>query len=467
MWRKSITLRLALHFGVASSAVLLVIGYLVGSAVEGHFVELDRMQLRGKMELVRHVLARVRSATDVAALPERMNDALTGHASLSIRIGAPDGRTLFVSPGAYFPDSLQQGAPATAPVDGSQLTSWERGGHVFRGFSTVASTAALELPTAIVAIAVTTDEHHAFMAAFYTSLWLAIGVGIASTLLLGWVAAKRGLAPVRELTGVAQRITASRLDDRLPRSTLPMELVDLATAFNDMLSRLEGSFRRLSEFSQDLAHELRTPIGNMMAQTQVALARSRTPDEYREVLYSNCEEFERLARMISDMLFLAQADNGLMVPRSETVDLANEVRELFEFYDALAEDRGVGMTLAGDGTVRGERLMIRRAIGNLLSNALNHTPRGGSVTVRIGPEKRGQVRLAVENPGDGIPAEHLSRVFDRFYRVDPSRQRLTEGAGLGLAITKSIVTAHHGSVQAYSSGGLTRFELLFPAPAPA
>ena len=301
------------------------------------------------------------------------------------------------------------------------------------------------------------------MAAFYEILWLAIAAGILSTGLFGWVAARRGLAPIREMTNVAQSITASRLHDRLPKAALPMELVDLAAAFNGMLSRLEESFRRLSEFSSDLAHELRTPIGSLMTQTQVALSRTRSSDEYREVLYSNSEEYERLARMISDMLFLAKSDNGLIVPHSETVDLAIEVRKLFEFYDALAEDQGVRLELTGNGTVDAERLMIRRAISNLLSNAINHTPRGGCVSVRIEPAEDQGVRLSVENPGAGIAEEHLSRLFDRFYRVDPSRQRSTDGAGLGLAITKSILAAHNGTVHVHSAGGLTRFDIAFPA----
>jgi two-component system heavy metal sensor histidine kinase CusS len=247
---------------------------------------------------------------------------------------------------------------------------------------------------------------------------------------------------------------------------LPLELVDLAAAFNGMLSRLEDSFRRLSEFSSDLAHELRTPIGSLMTQTHVALSRTRSADEYREVLYSNSEEYERLARMIADMLFLAKSDHGLIVPRSEPIELENEVKELFEFYDALAEDQGIKLALDGHGEVHGDRLMIRRAISNLLSNAISHTPRGGAINVRIRDESNGAVRLSVENTGDGIAPEHLSRLFDRFYRVDPSRQRSTEGAGLGLAITKSIVAAHNGTVQAFSADGLTRFVILFPAPGP-
>jgi len=167
--------------------------------------------------------------------------------------------------------------------------------------------------------------------------------------------------------------------------------------------------------------------------------------------------------MIADMLFLAKAGNGLIVPRSEAVDLASEVRDLFEYYDALVGERGVHLAMSGEGSVRGERLMIRRAISNLLSNAVNHTSRGESIHVRIDRVDGDSVRLTVENRGATIPAEHLPRLFDRFYRVDPARQRLSEGAGLGLAITKSIVAAHRGIVQAFSASGVTRIEIVFPA----
>ena len=157
----------------------------------------------------------------------------------------------------------------------------------------------------------------------------------------------------------------------------------MALAFNDMLSRLEGSFRRLVEFSSDLAHELRTPINNLMTQTQVVLSRPRSADNYRETLYSNLEEYERLARTISDMLFLAKADHGMLVPRWESVDLAVQVRQLFEFYEALADSQGIGLTLSGEGLALGDPLMLRRALGNLLSNAIRHTPRGGTIEMRI------------------------------------------------------------------------------------
>jgi two-component system heavy metal sensor histidine kinase CusS len=232
-----------------------------------------------------------------------------------------------------------------------------------------------------------------------------------------------------------------------------------------MLSRLEDSFRRLSDFSSDLAHEFKTPLSNMMMQTEVALSKSRSEEDYRETLYSGLEECDRLARTVSDMLFLAKADHGQVVPTIEIIDLATEVQELFEFYDAFVEERGVTLARQGSGVVHGDRLMLRRAISNLLSNAVAHTAPGGQITVSLTSTTADVITLAVENPGPSIPSEHLPRLFDRFYRVDPARQRSRGGVGLGLAITKSIVTAHGGKMSVSSDHGITRFSMTLPTKA--
>ncbi|MEP7181249.1 MAG: heavy metal sensor histidine kinase [Betaproteobacteria bacterium] len=462
MRQLSLTFRLTFYFSAISAVILLAIGYSVGMAVDRHFAEEDRMELQGKQEMVEHLLAGARSPADLDAIPHRIDDALMGHQSLVMSITGADGKPLFTSPGIAFPARLLVDPGPGVGASQPPLVTWEYDGHAHRGSVIRVPTQMPGVPHAIVGIAVNIDHHRLFLAEFYRNLWLAIAGGIVLAGVLGWGAARRGLAPVRAMAAVARTITASRLHDRLPLATLPAELVTLATSFNDMLSRLEDSFRRLSEFSSDLAHELRTPVTNLMMQSQVALSRSRSVDEYREVLYSNVEEYDRLARMITDMLFLAKADNGLIVPHDEAIDVASEVRELFEFFDALAEENGVTLAVAGNGAVHGERSMIRRAISNLLSNAIDHTLRGGRVDVKIDPAPGGLLGIAVENPGATIAAEHLPRLFDRFYRVDPSRRRSTDGAGLGLAITRSIIAAHHGTVQAFSEDGLTRFEIVIP-----
>jgi two-component system heavy metal sensor histidine kinase CusS len=247
----------------------------------------------------------------------------------------------------------------------------------------------------------------------------------------------------------------------LPVHTVPPELAELAQSLNDMLARLEVAFARLSDFSSDIAHELRTPVSNLMTQTQVALSRARSASDYRSVLESNAEEFERLARMIADMLLLAKADNGLVVPNRESVDLSAEVTALFDYYEALAAEKNLALRLTGVAQVAADRLMLRRAINNLLSNAVRHASAGTSVDITLG-QTADRVTMDVENYGDPIAPEFLVRVFDRFFRVDPSRQRNQEGTGLGLAITRSIVAAHGGMISVTSSGGVTRFSIGLP-----
>ena len=243
----------------------------------------------------------------------------------------------------------------------------------------------------------------------------------------------------------------------------PSELEELARTLNAMLARLQDSFQRLSDFSSDLAHELRTPVSNLLTQTQVVLSKRRDVEAYQDVLASNAEEFERLSRIISDMLFLAKADNNLLTPSKDDVELSAEVNSLFEFYEALAEEKGLILTCHGQGNVAGDQLMLRRAINNLLSNAIRHSPQGGAIDVDIAAGDGGGTTLSVTNSGETIPPEHLPRLFDRFYRTDSSRQRFSDGAGLGLAITRSILRAHRGEVAATSASGLTRFTLRFPA----
>ncbi len=465
MLLRSIAFRLTVLLGVALTAVLLALGQIVISSLAKHFEAADLHEIRGKVELARQALGKVRSAADLAALPEQLEGALVGHDALEVTVLGPDREVIFATRDSRFPDGLLAGARSPSAMPPAGLVSWTDGEHAYRGIAAPEPIGIAGAAPVIVAVAVRIDKHLRFIEAFRRELWLALVAAVLSTTGVVLLAVRLGMAPVRRVADVARTITANRLDQRLDVSAVPTELRDMAHAFNGMLERIEDSVRRLSDFSADLAHELRTPIGNLMTQTQVALSKARSTDEYREVLYSNLEEHDRLARMVSDMLFLAKADNGLIAPHGEPVWLANEVRELFDFYEALAEEKGVELTLEGEATVHGDRLMLRRALSNLLSNAIRHTPRGGAVSVGIDCNRNGMAGLRVTNPGAAIPAEQLARIFDRFYRADPSRHRTSEGAGLGLSITRSIVEAHRGRIRAASSEGTTTFEVLLPEAA--
>lgn len=456
----SLTLRLTLLFALASACVLFLLGLLIGNSVERHFAEQDMELLTGKMHLARHILERNAGSPAEGMLTQQLDDALTGHHGLVLAVYGPDQTTLYAREAFAFPQALL--ARPMAPGSEQPVKWTGEDGLPWRGIATTIKLSAADGRQLTVAIATEITHHEHFMSSFRGTLWVFVALATLTMGLLGWFVVRRGLSPLQAIKRQAAGITAKDLHTRLPVEAIPLELADLAVTLNAMLSRLEESFQRLSDFSSDLAHELRTPVSNLLTQTQVTLAKARSADDYRDILASNAEEFERLSRTIADMLYLAKADNNQIIPNREQVDLAEEIGDLLEYYEVLAEEQAITLSLAGQGRISGDRLMLRRAVGNLLSNALRHTPGGGQVAVRIDPEGDDRLRVSVTNTGNDIPAEHLPRLFDRFYRADSSRQRTTESSGLGLAITRTIVLAHGGEVAVHSAGGSTCFTLSLP-----
>jgi len=456
---RSLTHRVALLFAIVVAAVLGMLGFVLDRAVDAHFRDMDHHILAGKLELVGNLLAKAGDRAALDTLPQQLDDALVGHHGLALAVLDGVGRVWFASTAETFPHPLLEAARRQE----RSLITWRVDGRPYRGLAARMPAGVAEGGPYTVAVALDIRHHAEFMVQFRRTLALVMLLAAIVTAALGWAVTARALAPLREMGATAASISANRLDARLPETGVPQELAALAAAFNQMLARLEDAFRRLADFSSDIAHELRTPVSNLMTQTQVALSRSRDADAYRETLESALEEYDRLARMIGDMLFLAKADNRLLVPHREAVDLALETRRLIEFHEALAEEAGVALAVTGEARVVGDRLMLQRALANLLGNAIRHTDRGGTITVRL-QQGRDEISIAVENPGPAIPSEHLPRLFDRFYRADPARRAGGgEHTGLGLAIVKSIVEAHGGEVGVRSEPGLTRFELHLPA----
>ncbi|MBT0960478.1 heavy metal sensor histidine kinase [Denitromonas iodatirespirans] len=455
----SLTARLTLLFAAASSAVLLALGLVIGSAMERHFEEQDVDILSAKLGLIAHTLQQHLGAKLPEPLPPMLSHTFIGHEAMSVRVLDADQAPVFEAGDAHFP------AMAPFPTsDGGDARPfvWTQQDTVYRGLATRITLPTQPARALTVAVAIDIAHHIQFMNAFSYTLWAFVLGAAALSGLLGWVAARRGLAPLAAVAARTASITAQRLDERLPDVQLPEELRTLVASLNAMLARLQEAFARLSDFSSDLAHELRTPISNLMTQTQVALSRERPAEDYREILASNAEEFERLSKMIADMLFLAKSEHGLVIPNREAVDLRAEMAALFDFYDALAEEKAIRLVMSGQASVTGDRLMLRRALSNLLSNAVRHASPGSTVDVAIETGHDG-ARVRVRNAGDTVPAEALTRVFERFYRADPARRHTSEGAGLGLAITRSIVLAHGGRIDADSADGATTFTIRLPA----
>lgn len=450
--RLTLTARLTVLFTLVSAAVLLGLGLLVAGATSRHFVELDRTYLEDKGHLVEKLAT---EAASPAALVATLNDLRDSHSGLFVQVWQ-DGQWV------YGPPNLTRGAPREPWVPGD-VRDWDFEGRALRGllhtFDPAPDTTGQRHLR--VWVAVDTGHHAHFLASMRQALALYLGAATLVSGLLGGWAARSGLAPLKAMRDRATSMTAHKLQERMPVDAVPVEFAELATSLNGMFDRLQQDFQRLMDFSSDLAHELRTPLSNLLTQTQVALAQRRTPDEYRDILASNAEEFERLAKTVSDMLLLAKTENGIDLPHRERIRLEEEVQALFDFYEAVAAEKHIGLALHGRGEMDGDRLMLRRAISNLLSNALRHAHAGSVVAIGLS-SGTGSVRLEVVNQGPTIAPEDLPRLFDRFYRADRSRAHpAAEGAGLGLAITQAIVESHGGRISVRSAAGETCFTLEF------
>ncbi len=306
-----------------------------------------------------------------------------------------------------------------------------------------------------VQIAIDVSQEEDLLARFRRWFW---GILLATAVLfplVGYRIARHGIRPVEEMAATARRITSSNLRERIGAEGYPSELASLAGTFNEMLDRLEESFERISRFSADIAHDLRTPVNNIRGEAEVALARSRTVAEYRDVLESSLEEAVRLSDLIGDLLFLARAESPLTELHRESVNIGELLSTVRDYYEASAADAGISLIVKG-GTeplnAELDRSLMLRAVSNLVSNAIAQTPPGGTVTLAATNEDAA-IHIEVSDTGVGIPAEALPRVFDRFFRVDPSRSKTSGGTGLGLAIVQSILTLHGGSAEIASQLG--------------
>lgn len=444
--RLTLVTRLTVLYALVSAIVLSGLGVMVARATYAHFVDLDLTYLQGKASLVKSSLTQENDSTAIRAL---MMQHMRSHEGLYIVIDKGTSEPLKIE-GVDF-SSLRD-----AQIAWGQTYDWKNQGLALRGIKVPLTNGEQLL------LALDTHHHTHFMSQLHFTLALYLLCATILSGLLGWWAARRGLTPLRVMHEHARKIDANQLNVRMPTTESSQELAELAQGLNQMLERLERDFERLSEFSGDLAHELRTPITNLLTQTQVTLTRERDAEVYREILASNAEEFQRLARMVSDMLYLAKTEHGLELPHRESVMLEREVQSLFDFYEAVAEEAELGLSLQGEATIDGDRVMVQRAIGNLLSNALRHANKHSVVRVTIVPLSD-TVELSVVNEGQQIDAAWIPRLFDRFFRTEKSRPHPEHsGTGLGLSITQSIMIAHGGTIRVKSDEKNTSFTLVFP-----
>ncbi|WP_176307883.1 heavy metal sensor histidine kinase [Burkholderia ambifaria] len=462
----SLLRRLTLAFAAVAALVFALTGAYLYRSLSAELTRRDDIEIAGKLN---QFLQLARSSGSTAALradPAVFHEVLLSHPGVYLGIYDAANRPLVEhtdEAGNTLASVIARPRPAdAAAMAASPFTCAPPGigtSRCVRARATLPSGETIQ-----VALARTATDRQSLLESYRVDIWLAAALGALLVGALGYAVASRGLRPVESLGRQTSRIEAHNLNARLDARGGPVELHELATSVNRMLDRLERAFVRLSQFSSDLAHDMRTPLANVISSSQVTLSRARTTEEYEALIDSNIEECERLQRMIENMLFLARTDNARQHLKTVELDAGAELRRLASYFQALADEAGVHLAVQGEAPVVADSTLFRRAVSNLASNALEHAQAGSTIELTVST-RPGYAVVEVTNRGAAIPPEQIERIFERFYRIDSSRHGAARNAGLGLAIVKSIIELHRGKVEVESRDGRTTFALYFPARA--
>ncbi|MFM0647357.1 heavy metal sensor histidine kinase [Paraburkholderia bryophila] len=450
---RTLRARLTALIILSTSAVLAASGFGLYEALRNRIESASLEQMAETVSALQMHLTAIRNPDDIARTAETWVDQLHGHRNMDLAIYDAAGNRLLSTAG-FQPYAPVLSIPAPVRLERSRSA-----------LRYLVANASLEDPGgASVRVAVQYDasSDQALLRASAQTIVLIEVLGVVAAAALAYGIALLGLSPLRRLVARAEDMSTSRLAQPLPALDTSGELRELGRAFNGMLARLDEAFTRLSQFSSNLAHDMRTPLTNLQAAAQVALAQPRSADEYRDVIESSVDEYQRLSRMIEDMLFLARSEQADASLSLRELDAVAEAERVAGYYETVAEDAGVSIVVTGQGVVRADLLLYQRALSNLLSNALAHAPEGTAITVDCN-QADDATTISVSDLGPGIDTHHIERIFERYYRVDPSRHNSASGTGLGLAIVRSIMNSHGGECGVQSRPHvLTRFWLRFP-----
>lgn len=442
--------------------------YFLSDYIEDSFeqfnVTRNILELESVIKSIEDELAEHGDESERDKLNQNLLLILTGHQRLSVYILDESGRVVYGTQGpnlalARAHDEFDE------IVEKHYTTVWHNEDKSYRLAASCVPTSHNEGEFTIIA-AINRDLQLNFLQYLHEGLRSLIVISCILTLFGSVLTIYITQKPINRLIKKIEGINSKRLNYRISTATVPTKYIGLVEAFNNMVSGMEDVFRRQNEFTGDIAHEIRTPITNLITQTQIALNNKKMANEdYREILYSNLEEYERLSKMTTDMLFLARADNNLITPELHRIDLNSLFTDVLEYFEPLCEDNQISMQVNGSGCqIEGDRLMITRAINNIIFNAIRYTPQGKQITITLKQINHEIVSIEIANPGKKIPPEHLPHLFERFYRIDKSRKRNGEGGfGIGLAIVKSIITTHKGQIAVESDDISTRFIITLPA----
>jgi len=449
----SIATRLTLWYALLSVVLIAAAGSALYWVLAERLRQEDDQLLAGRIAELRAIL--VLHPPGAAVFQEEVKREAAMLPGIEVRVQDSRGGTVFETPGAGGAIVDAQTPPAS-----ERVRDWHApDGSLYR---LMAATVAVGAGYTVQA-AMSRSKEEEMLAAYRRTLWLAVSLALAVAVAAGYLIARREMRPVKKLAALVAELGVADLHRRVGDSW-PQELQPLAGNFDQLLGRLEDAFARISQFSADIAHELRTPLHILQGEAELALTRAGSAEAYRACIESAAEEYQRLAAMVDALLFLARAEQPDTQLNRQWLQLDHEIATVCDFYQALADEQAVALVAKGSGQVLADASLLRRALGNLVANALRHTPGGGRIVIAVRQRPDQGAEISVSDTGDGIAPEDLAHVFDRFYRADSGRSRTKAGTGLGLAIVKFIMELHGGtaSIQSELHQGTT-VTLTFPA----
>ncbi|MCA8023593.1 heavy metal sensor histidine kinase [Burkholderia metallica] len=451
----SLLKRLTVAFALVTALIFSILGAYLYHALSSKLRQRDDIEITGKLDQFS------KFARESGSLDGVRDNSLFFHETLLSHPG------LFVSVFDSGGNPLIQHSDITSVNLNSKLVDGQQPNRPFEcappgiGFAEcIYGTASLSSTTVTVVVARSAGDRHSLLQDYRMDAFIASAIGALMVAISGYIITRRGLHPIEKIGHQASNIEAHRLSDRLNIDRSPIELVEISSSINRMLDRLERAFARLSQFSSDLSHDMRTPLANIISSSQIILSRPRRGEEYEALIESNIEECERLQRMIESMLFLARTDNATQHVNLSNINTDDELPKIISYFQHAADEKNVALKSIGSASISADAILFRRAIGNLLSNAVEYALPNTVISIKS-YETSSTALICIENIGKEIPSEHINFVFERFYRADHARHGSAKNAGLGLAIVKSIMTLHDGDVSVISKNGKTSFTLSF------
>lgn len=456
---RSLTVRLALFFAVLASALLGTVSVGLYNALETQLIIRDDAALVSRVEQVRTLLQDANTMQLVKEKPNLFANMLGNREGMLVLQFPGQAPLIEINPGGLPVPALSP-EPAGTPLALSSVRRYMTDGGT--PFSAVTASTHTNHGTELhITAGRLMSERTRMLELYRQRIIMLVTCGTILATLIAFALVARGMRPLRSLAEHAASIGVNNLAGRIEYSKAPRELAPLIVSFNAMLDRLEVSFTRLSNVSADMAHDLRTPIGNLLGQTEVALGMIRSTDYYQNLLVSNFEELQRLSRMTDNMLFLARSDHSSAAIEGAVLDVAKEFERVGDYFEGLAEERDLRIVQSGSGHFWADPLLVRRALANLVANAVQYAEHGTEIVLSASEVPNGQT-LSVTNSGAEIPIHLHERLFERFYRTDAARRGSAQSCGLGLSIVRTIMALHQGQVSVSSAQGKTTFTLLFP-----